>query len=584
MFLNQLIAAAGSTDVDTLPDSIEGVIAARIDRLLPQDRNSLRELSVLGTGFRPEYADVVLAERTSSRVYERLSEFLDVDAEWVKFNSTLVHQVAYGGLPYRKRRNLHGKVAESIERAQGGADLLSVHYSAAARWSEAWQYARIAGDHAKDIYANLEAARFYERGLEAARYVPETAAEDRVEMLTALGDVRYGAGLYEEAGNAFRRARRLADDPVDIAGLCLKEAKIAHKRGLFSQALRWTTRGRQVLDNIDTTEADAPRARLKVWAGVVRYEQGRYREAMAVSEQAIEDAQRAGAQGAQARAYYLHDAARVWSGQPGTNDFSWRALAIYEELGDLREQAVVVGNLATFAYLESRWTEAVDLYHRSRETHLKTGNPVEAARAEENLGELLCDRGNLAEAEAVLGNALRVWKAADNPAECAFVQSQLGRVASRDGRYEEAASLLAEARQGFTDIGARYDALDVRTRIVENLVFQGRGEKALAEIAQTIEEAEAFGEGIHLARLKLMLGYALCQAGRPEEGLPHVEQTLATARDRGALYEVALGLEACARLRYLLGADDWAEGLEEIWSIQETLGIVSIPRVPLHQR
>jgi tetratricopeptide (TPR) repeat protein len=305
---------------------------------------------------------------------------------------------------------------------------------------------------------------------------------------------------------------------------------------------------------------------------------------MQAYELAIEEAQLAGDQAALAHAYYLHDAARVWSGQPGNNDFSWRALAIYEELGDLAGQGEVVNNLAVFAYLDGRWTDAVDLYERSRATRLKTGNPVEAARAEENLGELLCDRGNLAEAEAVLRNALRVWRAAEDPAECAFVLSQLGRVASRDGRYEEAASLLVEARQGFAEIGARYDALDVHTRIVENLVFQGRGEKVLAEIAQVMEEAEGFGDGIHPVRLKLMLGYALSQAGRPEEGLGYVDDALAVARDRSATYEIALGLEARTRLRHLLGADDWAEGMEETWSIQETLGIVSIPRVPLRQR
>ena len=162
--------------------------------------------------------------------------------------------------------------------------------------------------------------------------------------------------------------------------------------------------------------------------------------------------------------------------------------------------------------------------------------------------------------------------------------SQLGRVASRDGRFQEATSLFAEALQGFEDIGAQYDVVDVKTRIVENLVFQGLGEKAFDEIEGTMKEAEAFGEGIFVARLGLMLGYALTQAGRPGEGLPHVEESLGNARERDALYEVTLGLEARSRLRRLLGADDWTEGLEETWEIQETLGIVSIPRVPLYQR
>jgi class 3 adenylate cyclase/tetratricopeptide (TPR) repeat protein len=583
MFLNELIAAAGATAVEALPESIEGVISSRIDRLLPDDRNTLRMLSVLGTGFRAEHAGAVLEADPSPAIFHRLGDFLDVDAGWVKFGSTLVHQAAYRGLPYRQRRRLHEAVAESIERTQGSAALLSVHYSAAARWPKVWQYARVAGDLSKRIYANLEAANFYEQALEAARHVPGVTVDDRIGVLTALGEVRYAAGLYEQAGGAFRRARRSAQDPVDVAALCLKEAQVAHKRGRYSQALRWTTRGHQVLAGADTTAADAQRARLKVWTGIMRYEQGRYQEAMAAAEQAIEEAKRAGDLMPQARAYYLYDAARVWSGRPGSSDYSRRALAIYEELGDLREQAVVLGNLATFAYMDGRWTEAAELYERSRETHLKTGNPVEAARAEENLGELLCDRGNLADAEVVLTNALRVWKAANNPAEAAFVQCQLGRVASRNGRYEQAAATLAEARQGFLDLGARYDSLDVRTRIVENMVFAGSGERALHEIADTLAEAEGFGEGIHITRLQLMLGYASAQSGGLEAGLSHVEEALALARRRNLVYEIALCLEAQTRLRHLLGRDGWDEGLEEIWSIQETLGIVSIPRVPLHQ-
>ena len=584
MFLHQLVAAMEGDDVGALPESIEGLVASRIDRLLPEDRNALRQLSVLGTGFRPEFAEVVLSEPASLVVFKRLSEFLEVEPEWVRFSNSLVHQAAYGGLPYRQRRELHGSVAESIERANGSADLLSVHYSAAGRWPETWKYARLAGDRAKEIYANLEAAKFYEQALEAARYLPDAGIEERVEVLTELGLAHFEGGLYDRAGSAFRRARRLAEDPIDIARLSRREAEIADKRGDFSGALRWTTKGRQALAGMKTSEAEAERAQLSVWRGAMRYAQGRYHEAMQACEQAIDEAERSGDRDALAHAYYLHDLARVFAGEPGENDFSWRALAIYEELGNLTGQALVHNNLGASAYFDGRWDEAVNLYERSREARLKSGDPIEAARAEENLGEVLCDRGNLDEADAVLRDALRVWKAAKNPGETAFVTGQLGRVASRDGRFGEADALFAEAVQIFREIGARYDVVDVRSRIVENLVFQGHAQAAMDEIDRAMHDAEEFGEGIHVARLKLMLGYALTQAGKPEEGLPLVEESLASARERGALYEVALGLEAQTRLRLLLGSDDWDEGLEETWDIQETLGIVSIPRVPLYQR
>ncbi|MCH7845730.1 MAG: AAA family ATPase, partial [Acidobacteria bacterium] len=85
MFLLELLGALDADDVDALPDSIEGVITARIDRLLPDDRTALRYLSVLGSGFRPEFAKVVLPEGAARAALPRLKDCLEVDKEWVKF-------------------------------------------------------------------------------------------------------------------------------------------------------------------------------------------------------------------------------------------------------------------------------------------------------------------------------------------------------------------------------------------------------------------------------------------------------------------------------------------------------------------
>ena len=68
------------------------------------------------------------------------------------------------------RRRLHGQVADSIlADADDGADsdaaLLSLHFFHAQRYDEAWRYARVAADAARDVYANVEAAKLYVRAL-----------------------------------------------------------------------------------------------------------------------------------------------------------------------------------------------------------------------------------------------------------------------------------------------------------------------------------------------------------------------------------------------------------------------------------
>ena len=81
--------------------------------------------------------------------------------------------MAYAGLPFRTRQDLHARVGDSIFAACDGrpeefSELLSLHYFYAGRWSRSWLFSQMAGDRAKEIYANHEAAAFYQRALQAA--------------------------------------------------------------------------------------------------------------------------------------------------------------------------------------------------------------------------------------------------------------------------------------------------------------------------------------------------------------------------------------------------------------------------------
>ena len=74
----------------------------------------------------------------------------------------------------------------------------------------------LAGDRARDVYANVDAARFYERALEASGNL-KTLARRRARSApgAALGEVRDAAGDYRGAVEAMKDRRRLLkDDPV----------------------------------------------------------------------------------------------------------------------------------------------------------------------------------------------------------------------------------------------------------------------------------------------------------------------------------------------------------------------------------
>lgn len=592
LFLGEILRMISDRgNADELPETLDAVIKTEMDTLSPLPRNLLRYVSVLGRRFRKVILEDFLDPeevRLDEATQRDLGRFIDEEGEYLSFRHSVLHDVAYESLSFSKRRELHARAGSVIEARAGDspesvAEYLATHYSRSGEYEKAWRFARIAGDKARDAYANTEAAHHYELALDAARHV-EGSDREKLSVLTSLGEAYFESGRYQSASRAFRRARRLVDDPVEVARLNLKQAKIADTRGAFSYGLRLATVSRRLLATSGDNEAASLLAEFSVWRGAMRYAQGRYDDAMTELTLAISEAQTAGDRSALAQAYYLHDMARAWSGQAGDSEFSQRAIAIYEELEDLTGLALVYNNLGAAAYFDGDWEKAVALYEKSREARLRSGNPVEAARADANLGEVLCDRGDIVEAEMVLGEARRIFKSVEDQWMTAFVTGLLGRVASRASRFDEAETLLREALQRFENLGAKYDVVDMRTRLVENMTLQGAGPSALDDVEEAIALANSFGAAGHMTRLKLLKGYLLAQSDQIEEALSLIEESLADSRERGAPYEVALGLEARVRIRALLQDLAWDEDLEEVWRIQETLGIVSIPRVPLSSR
>ncbi|MGZ5129279.1 MAG: tetratricopeptide repeat protein [Actinomycetota bacterium] len=593
LFLKELVGAAvAAGGLEGLPDSVEAVITAQIDHLPPRERTLLRYASVLGQSFSEDLALGVLSQALpdlGADAFASLSGFVVQDRPGERrFAHALLRDAAYEGLPFGRRRALHALVGETIERSEpepeDEAELLSMHFFHSDAMEKAWRYSRIAGERARSIYANVEAAGFYQRAIEAARQVEVPRAEV-AQTYEALGDVEERLGLFARAKAAFRAARRLvADDPLSEARLCLKEATIQEAAGRYGDAVRWIRRGEQALAGVSTVEANRQRAQLSVWEGVMRQVQGRHREAVRCCERAIGQAEESGDQDALAHAYYMLDWAYMDLGRPEKAIYSERALAIYQGLNDLPGQAVVYNNLGAFAYYQGRWAEALEYYEKGREARGRTGDAVSAAMGTSNIGEILSDQGRLEEAEPLFRAALRVWSAAGFRAGVADATIHLGRVASRSERFDEALTLFEWAREEYLAVGAHALVLETDARIAECHLFQGNSDLVLKLVDDALHRAMTpGGEGPQIATLHRLAGYAQMQLRNLAQARVELERSLEVGRARQADFEVALTLRALVYLARLAG-DDGPEVHtlgSECRSIFDRLGVVARPRIPL---
>jgi tetratricopeptide (TPR) repeat protein len=575
-------------DVEALPESLERLVAARIDRLGPSARATLCNLSVLGQAFAIEQvAGVGLLDESAGRSHTEalssLTELVELDPTGtVRFRHALVHEVAYARLPFKVRRRLHGRAADWILRAGPAvaateAAPLSLHLLRAQRHHEAWLFARRAGDAARDSHANLDAATLYERALRAARHGDDLSPGDRAAVLEQLGDVQERAGSYEAARLSYRAARRLLDDrPLRQAQLSLKDSFVAERLSRYPDAVRSVRRGQRLLEGLTGEDVDRTRAQLTVWFAAVRASQGLTRDARRWSLIGIDQARSARDESALARAYLVLGYAETTLGLSNGVEHSTRALEIYTAAADLNGQATAANNLGVYASFDGRWDDAIDLYVRSREARIKVGDPSSAALADANIAEILTQQGHVDAAARLLHAAARAWATTGESWGTAFARQGLGRLAARAGRFDEATYLLDEARAGFAAIGAHADVAIVDLDIIERLVLAGDGARARSVLGRLLADGFA-ADGIepYLPRFHRLHGVALVQSGDTLLGRDELAVAAGLSRKQANRYELALALDLLHRLGERSDDD---EDSEEIF---RDLGVRALPQYPL---
>jgi class 3 adenylate cyclase/tetratricopeptide (TPR) repeat protein len=579
-FLRDLLRAAAEGRTE-LPDSIESAALARLDRIAPADRALIRRAAVLGTSFRARELEGLLGDDVPAPdrdTWARLSAyFKEEPGGQLRFRREVVRDVAYAGLPFRVRRELHAAAAERLVRELGDdaddeAARLAVHFHRAGEHGKAWRCARIAADRASERAAFADAAGLYRRALETAHQL-DVAPGDLAAVWESLAEAYVRTGELERADQALTAARRLVSgDPVRSARLLWLHARAADRAGQVARAVRWSGRALRALDGVDEDGAAACRAHVVATLAAVRQRQGRTRDAIRHARQAIADAEAAGEEIALGQACQVLDWALVESGRAAEAGYSERALEIFRRLGAVDRESGVLNNMGGFAYRAGRWEEAVELYRAGADASTRAGDVDLAAFADCNVAEVRSDQGRLDEAEPLLRRALQVWRGTADEHGVAFATALLGRVHARAGRDERAVALLGDALARFRALGVETDAALVEVLQAEAALFAGRADEARARSLELF--AEIPRDALLEPLLHHVAGVALAQLGDAAAAAEELTAALAAARAAELPFETLLSLDALCRL----GQPDGLRGERD--ELIARLGIVRLPAPP----
>jgi class 3 adenylate cyclase/tetratricopeptide (TPR) repeat protein len=589
LFLRELVAAfRESRSLESLPDSVESLFAQQVDRLARNDSSVLRAAAVLGIWFDTSEVDLLLGEPVAPAVWERLQPFVVSEFGQVRFRHALLRDAAYEGLSFRRRRELHERAADAIANRTGQpeehAGVLSLHYFHAERYAETWSCALVAGEKSAHLYANSEAAVFYRRALAAARKMSPVPRDELAGVWEALGDVTERAGEYLDAASAYAIARTSSVAASDRARLLRKSGIVHERNGRYRPALACFSRGRKLLANDAARSAAREHCELAIAYAGIRFRQGRLADTLEWARAAREEALVIDDRPAIAHALYLEHIASSSMGRPleGAGE---RALAIYEEIGDLVGQGNALNNLGVDAYFRGAWDEALDLYARSAQAREQVGDVMGAATEQNNIGEILSDQGHYARAEELFRSARESWLASQYPVGLAIATSNLGRCATRDGRLKEAAALLHDAREGFRTIGSAAYELETDARLIELELFSSPGPDVLRSAERILDGVQRLGGADALetfARRLLALAWAHQEAR--EAAVVEVTQSIDRARSQDERFELALGLATRATLSASMTGRSASRDAREAVALFEALGVVDTPAASIADR
>ena len=216
-----------------IPPTVQGILAARIDRLHPDAKDLLQTLSVIGREFPMSLIRAVVAQPAEEldRMLNdlQLGEFIYEqpavgDSEYV-FKHALTQEVSYNSVLIERRKQMHERIGAAIEQLYADSlndhlPELAHHFSRAAKSDKAVKYLLLAGVQSLGRYAYAEAAAQLSEGLRHIEKLPESRDRDmrEFELAGALSDAMWRVSLdVPDTAEAIERGIRLAEKTGNVA-------------------------------------------------------------------------------------------------------------------------------------------------------------------------------------------------------------------------------------------------------------------------------------------------------------------------------------------------------------------------------
>ena len=586
-------AVPGGMSMD-IPDNLQGLLAARIDRLQADTRATLQLASVIGRSFYERVLTQLSANANgeSAHTAQHLRQLLQLqmiqeatripEVEYI-FRNPLTQEVVYNGILLKRRREFHGRVGLAMESLFSEhltelAPRLAYHFEQARQREKAFHYYLMAADQARHLYANQEALAHYNQALSLIEGA-QAGSEQLTQLYLNRGRVLEHAGEFAEAVHNYETLGSLGREQgnKEMQLRALVASGTIHSMSDPAAAQQLAEEGLALAQELDDKAAEATIYwNLMLLAGNRRSQAGDDQLAVSYGERSLALARAIDLRSQMALT--LNDLAAAYRGinQTGrANAAAREARELLSEMGNLPMLADAYAQSSHFLSLSGEFDEAQEAAAEAIKISEAIGNLWNQASGAASLGLIDLERGLLGSAHSHLSSAANLEGMAQLDFLLSVIELRLADLFIEVGAlktarlHAEKASVAAPGsrfhiQQAVKALFARIHLLEgdlVQSQKVEhepepadgaqNLfsvsfmlpVWQyqielalalGNPESAARQAAQAAALAERFGVRLHLPVYRTLLARALWQQGDEADARHALAQAEAVTRDMGA--------------------------------------------------
>jgi predicted ATPase len=516
-----------------VPTTVHAVLAARIDRLPPEEKRLLQTAAVIGTDvpFALLQAIVDVSEEALHRGLAHLqaAEFLYEtrlfpEPEYT-FKHALTHEVAYGSLLLERRRVLHERIVEALEalapeRAAEQVERLAYHALRGEVWDKAVSCCQQAGTRAYDRTAFREAVVYFEQALQALAHLHETrdtrvlAIELRLALGGSLNALGENGQHFALLGEAEALARAL-DDRAWLGRVLAEMARALRLKGDYNGAI---SAGRQALECATALGESVLQVQASHSLGQAYFAIGDFGRAAELLQRSVEAMDRESG---------------TFSTDLRIRSLAWLTLTL-SALGEFAAGRRSGEEALRLATLEGRGSAPIGAHCY--------------------LGLLYLAQGDLEHAIRVLDQGLALCHASGNRNWLHMIMAGLGYASALQGRLAEGRALLEEAISESIRTGVQALA-NMLARLSEVCRLAGRSDEAWQHARQALALARQQKARGNEARALHQLGVVHAHAVPPDvvQAEAYYQQALALAEELGMRALVAHCHHGLGRLYCQMG-------------------------------